>query len=61
MIGTPKRKNKQLDLSDRLFIEDRIELRDSFSEIARRLGASPSTPLNTGEAHDGGERGTFNG
>lgn len=39
----PKGKNKQLDLSDRLFIEDRIKLRDSFSEIARRLGVSPST------------------
>ena len=39
----PKGKNKQLDLSDRLFIEDRMRLRDSFSEIARRLGVSPST------------------
>lgn len=39
----PKGKNKQLDLSDRIFIEDRIRLRDSFSEIARRLMVSPST------------------
>ncbi len=39
----PKGKNKQLDLSDRLFIEDRMRLRDSSSEIARRLGVSPST------------------
>ena len=39
----PKGKNKQLDLSDHLFIEDRMRLRDSSSEIARRLDVSPST------------------